>query len=85
MTEADRPAPLPTGRRILVTGAASGIGLSVCRALVDAGAEVVGLDLNTDAMSRAAEGFGPVFTGLGGDMRNAEGIDALVQHCRDTG
>jgi UDP-glucuronate 4-epimerase len=40
------PAPLPpfTGRRVLVTGAAGFIGMHAARALLDAGADVVGVD-----------------------------------------
>lgn len=34
-----------TGRTAIVTGAASGIGLAICRELVERGAEVVALDL----------------------------------------
>ena len=35
------------GQRALVTGAASGIGAACLEALQDAGAEVIGADLNT--------------------------------------
>lgn len=47
-------APL-AGRRALVTGAASGIGLATARALAEAGAAVLGLDLAAggDAVLRA--------------------------------
>jgi UDP-glucuronate 4-epimerase len=40
------PAPLPhfTGQRVLVTGAAGFIGMHAARALLDAGADVVGVD-----------------------------------------
>ena len=40
----DRPL---TGKRALVTGAASGIGLATATALTEAGAQVIGLDLQT--------------------------------------
>jgi NAD(P)-dependent dehydrogenase (short-subunit alcohol dehydrogenase family) len=44
-------------RRILVTGAASGIGLSIARGLAGAGAEVAMSDRQADALHRAREGI----------------------------
>src|SRR5262245_25858356 len=38
------------GRRVVVTGCASGIGASVARQLTELGAEVVGLDLRRPAL-----------------------------------
>lgn len=45
--------PLLAGKRILVTGAASGIGQGAARAFLRFGAEVVVSDLNPDALSAA--------------------------------
>ncbi|MCR9073200.1 MAG: SDR family oxidoreductase [Alphaproteobacteria bacterium] len=74
-----------SGRRILVTGAASGIGQSVSRALIDVGAEVVGVDLDAHALSRAADDFGSAFSGVDGDLRDCQAVDNLVARCRATG
>ncbi|MFK3979960.1 SDR family NAD(P)-dependent oxidoreductase [Micromonospora sp. NPDC050397] len=41
-----------TGRRVIVTGAASGIGVETARALAGAGAEVTLAVRNTDAGAR---------------------------------
>src|SRR5258707_7053873 len=40
------------GKRVLVTGAASGIGARACRQLVEAGWSVAGLDLQADALDK---------------------------------
>lgn len=42
----------------LITGAASGMGLSVTKRLIERGWNVAMVDLNTEAGSRLAEGFG---------------------------
>ena len=43
------------GRRAVVTGAGSGIGLAVCGLLTSRGAHVVGLDVNPNALERASQ------------------------------
>lgn len=62
------PEPLPlTGRRVLVTGAASGIGLAVARRLAADGADVVAVDLPgpaLDALERALPGSELIATDL---------------------
>ncbi|MEM1428088.1 MAG: SDR family NAD(P)-dependent oxidoreductase [Pseudomonadota bacterium] len=40
-----------TGRRALVTGAGQGLGQAIATALLDAGAEVTGLDIDADALA----------------------------------
>lgn len=50
---------------VLVTGAASGIGLATARALISLGLKVVGVDINADAL--AATDLGAGFTGHAAD------------------
>jgi NAD(P)-dependent dehydrogenase (short-subunit alcohol dehydrogenase family) len=49
------PAGRLAGRRVLVTGAASGIGLATCELFQAEGARVAMLDLDAPALARAAE------------------------------
>lgn len=66
------------GKVAVVTGAASGIGLATVRRLLDQGAQVVGGDLNEDALSEVAgeleAGFTPVVT----DVSSESDVEALV-------
>ena len=60
--EGETPAePRFAGRRAAVTGAGGFIGAATCRALVAAGAEVAGLDVDTGARERV-EATGAEFT-----------------------
>src|ERR1700743_509355 len=45
------------GRQAIVTGAGSGIGAALCRALVAAGADVLCTDVDGAAAARTAEGL----------------------------
>lgn len=58
------------GKRVVVTGAASGMGEATARALVDLGAEVIGLDV--------APIEAPVAATLPLDLRDKASIDAAV-------
>lgn len=64
-----------SGRRALVTGASSGIGLATALALADAGAEVHGAARRLEAMRQAAHGR---FTSHKADVTSAEQMAALV-------
>jgi len=46
-----------TGRRVIVTGAGSGIGLAIVTSLLARGAEVAAIDLKTDAVPDEAQAF----------------------------
>ncbi|KML59160.1 hypothetical protein VL15_11130 [Burkholderia cepacia] len=71
----DRNAALE-GRRILVTGAASGIGLKTAEVFVAAGADVVLLDRNADAVTAAAAQLGK--PGLAADVGNFDELERAV-------
>lgn len=49
-----------TGQTVIVTGAARGIGLELCRFFAEAGANVVGVDFDGDVLARAAAEVGAV-------------------------
>lgn len=63
------------GRRALVTGASSGIGLATALALARAGAEVHGVARREELMREASGGL---FTAHGADVTSAERMEAVV-------
>lgn len=66
------------GTRALVTGATSGLGLAMARALVDAGARVVITSRDAERARHAAAALGPVAVGLALDARNEGAVAAGV-------
>ncbi|MCO6179866.1 SDR family NAD(P)-dependent oxidoreductase [Ciceribacter sp. RN22] len=74
-----------TGKRALVTGAASGIGLAVAEALAAEGATVIGLDLRAQEGNRSILACdladeGQVVSCVGEAARRMGGIDILVNN-----
>jgi meso-butanediol dehydrogenase/(S,S)-butanediol dehydrogenase/diacetyl reductase len=70
-----------TGRRALVTGAASGIGRATALRLAAEGAQVVAVDVNAESLATLAEAAGGTagsLTTLVGDVSTEEGVVALV-------
>lgn len=65
------------GRRALVTGAASGIGLAVARELAACGADVVMSDVSEDALHQAANGVARVTT-LVADLASRAAVHKLA-------
>ena len=60
---------------VVVTGAASGLGLATCRALRDAGARVVGLDLDQARLDAA---LGGEILGIAVDVANEASVKAGI-------
>jgi NAD(P)-dependent dehydrogenase (short-subunit alcohol dehydrogenase family) len=61
-----------TGKRIVVTGAAGGIGLAMAKAALERGAEhAVLVDLDSERVSQAAEAIGEQASAVAGDVADA--------------
>lgn len=66
------------GKVALVTGGASGIGLSITKRLVAEGARVVVGDINDEALSGIAREFGASVACVNVDVRNEAQVAAMV-------
>lgn len=64
------------GRRALVTGAASGIGLAIATRLAEAGARVALTDVDGDGAKAQAESLGGGCVGMRCDVRSTEEVNA---------
>jgi 3-oxoacyl-[acyl-carrier protein] reductase len=71
-------ANLLEGQRVIVTGAAQGIGLAIATVLVEQGAKVTVADLDGDRAVAAAAGLGPAARGVACDVTSEESVAALV-------
>jgi NAD(P)-dependent dehydrogenase (short-subunit alcohol dehydrogenase family) len=61
-----------TGKRIVVTGAAGGIGLAIAKAALERGAEhAVLVDLDSERVSQAADAIGEQASAVAGDVADA--------------
>lgn len=69
------------GRRILVTGAASGIGQAIADLFTQAGAQVVALDR---AVPQPFEGQRAIALSCQADITDAEAVKAVVQQATET-
>ncbi len=75
-------SPLPrehAGRRVLVTGAASGIGLAIARAFSEAGARLILLDRDGERLSSVARELGAELALAARVDREDEVLDAFSQ------
>ena len=71
------------GRGVIVTGAAGGIGAAVARAFAAAGARVLAVDLDQDAVDRLVGEFeGEGHAAMGVDLRAADAPDQVIERAR---
>ncbi|HEY8382550.1 MAG TPA: SDR family NAD(P)-dependent oxidoreductase [Microvirga sp.] len=71
------------GRRAIVTGGASGIGLGVCRRLVEEGARVAIWDMNASAIDAARAELGGTVEGIAVDITDTAGVERAAQETAD--
>jgi NADP-dependent 3-hydroxy acid dehydrogenase YdfG len=67
-----------TGRRVLVTGASSGIGAATCRALVARGASVAMVARRKERLDRLSEELGPAAVSAPADVTDFGALEAAV-------
>ncbi len=67
-----------TGKQAIVTGAGSGIGAALCRALVGAGADVLCTDVDSESAERTASALGDRARSARLDVTDAAAVQATV-------
>jgi NAD(P)-dependent dehydrogenase (short-subunit alcohol dehydrogenase family) len=75
-------AGLLDGRIALVTGAGSGIGAAIARAMTEAGARVVAVDVNGEAAGRIAQAIGGGAVAMACDVTDRAACDNLAATVR---
>ena len=72
------------GKRVLITGGASGIGLATARLLLEEGARVVVTGRSDHSLAAAREALGPDVTVMASDAASLDAIDALAARTRES-
>jgi NADP-dependent 3-hydroxy acid dehydrogenase YdfG len=67
-----------TGRRVLVTGASSGIGAAVCRSIVGCGGSVAMVARRKDRLDGLTDELGERSVGVRGDVTDLDGLEAVI-------
>lgn len=67
-----------TGKTAIVTGAGRGLGKAMAQGLVDAGANVTLVELDTDVLDQAAAEIGGASIAAAGDVSNPEDAERIV-------
>ena len=79
MMTTPNPRPLD-GRRVLVTGASSGIGAALCTALVAAGARVGMLARRRDRLNELADRLGTAALATAADVTDLKGLRSAIDN-----
>jgi len=72
-----------TGRRVLVTGASSGIGAAVCRSIVGCGGAVAMVARRKERLAGLVTELGERAAAVPGDVTDLDGLDGLVAEAAD--
>jgi len=67
------------GKRVVITGGASGIGLATAKRFIDEGAKVVILDWNQEAINKALSNNPELNGGVPADVSNPDGIEVAFK------
>ena len=67
------------GKRVVITGGASGIGLATAKRFINEGAKVVILDWNQEALDKALSGNPELNGGVPADVSNPDGIEVAFK------
>lgn len=70
------------GKRVVVTGGASGIGLATAKLLIDAGARVLVTGQSEKSIAAAREQLGPGAVAIQSDTASLSAIDALAERVK---
>jgi NAD(P)-dependent dehydrogenase (short-subunit alcohol dehydrogenase family) len=70
-----------SGKGVVVTGAAQGMGAAIAARMVSAGAKVVLFDLDTELAAQTATALGPAAVAIGGDVSRRADVHAAVELC----
>src|SRR5260370_463428 len=70
-----------TGKSVIVTGAAQGIGLAIVARFLDEGASVVAFDSNADRLTSAVSSLGPRCVPFPGDVSVRDDCAPAVRLC----
>ncbi len=70
-----------TGKAVIMTGAARGIGRSMVKTFHDAGAMVLAADRDAEGLAETCEPFEERVASIVGDVSTLEGANAIVDRC----
>jgi NADP-dependent 3-hydroxy acid dehydrogenase YdfG len=71
------------GRRVLVTGASSGIGAAVCRSIVGCGGAVAMVARRKERLDELHQELGERAVGVPGDVTDLDGLEGVVAQAAD--
>jgi len=70
-----------TGKAVIMTGAARGIGRTMVKTFHDAGAMVLAADRDAEGLAETCEPFGERVVSIVADISNPEGAKSIVDKC----